>query len=180
MITNNIKILSFLFLAFICQSSTCQTSVKLESKFNSSSYIINDELFSVCEVTFRNIQNTDIVFWFDNAQINKGKNEDKEIVSSYFHNVTDDFSLYNLMTEKLLKDQPPIVFKSFLKKLEPNEVFTLKIIGDSITTKKCEQFINYHLFIISLTELQEQLKLPDAFFVWYKPKSIELTEGSVP
>ena len=116
----------------------------------------------------------DYVIWFDKQSVENF--DEKRKIHAYFFKTKGDFNLFNLLVEKDLKNEPTIIFETFLKKIGKGETFGLKIIGNEVTPDKSQLFITEHMVAIKFSVLQEQLKQPDNFFPWYELQNIDLLE----
>lgn len=156
----------------------CQPQSDLCFSFSKYNYLVNNKNVCVIEVFVENRNKDDYVFWFDTANI--VKYSEKKKINSYFHQAKGDFSLYNLMTECLLKDDHPILFGSFLKQLKKREKFVLRLVGDETLDDKCNKFLNEHFVAVKKDYLITNLKLGEEFFSWYDRQSIDIEEEYLP
>lgn len=97
---------------FLCTSTSCQSN--LSRTLNVNRYFTNNN-DSVYFATFEfvNTGNSDIVIW-----IGENQNQDEK---QYFLKRKKDFSLSELIYQRLLSADEMIIGQSFLKKLKPLE-----------------------------------------------------------
>jgi hypothetical protein len=140
----------FLLVLFLCagQHLKCQISERITKTFDAYTYVIDTEKVTVCEVKISNTGAQDYVLWFEKGNILNLS--EKEKIQLYFFKVKQDFTLYDLMVEKLLTNEQVVIFDTFLKSIKKNESFTVKVVGKDITKEKLEKFISEHMVLVLL------------------------------
>ena len=146
--------------------------------YTNYNYILNDKRITVCEITIKNSSKNEYIFWFDDNDIRNYDDDHK--IYSYFFKQKGDFNLFELIKENLLINKPPHLYKSFLKNIKREEMFTIRIIGENITAEMCKVFIDKHFVFFKKVELLNYLKLDEKYLPFFKNENLILSEDFLP
>jgi len=142
--------------SFICSS---QTTDSLIIRKDSSCYYVENtgEIYSILyEIDNRS---SNIFYLWIEKDIHSSEDE---IIKDYFIKNKGDMNLYQMAMETNIIYGCPSLFNTFLKKINPREIFTIQIISTKIISDcKKEQIFKYldnHTVIISENILEQYIK----------------------
>lgn len=161
---------------------SCQSIKEVAFDFDIYEYKINDYTVNVCLIKIVNESDDNLVLWLDKNSIKGMTNKQK--IQRYFLKSKGDFSFYNLLTERLIKEGSPMVFGTFLVQLNKEDDFLIRIVSENLDGKrlkeKCQEFIDEHLVFVPKKELLSILQLDNSFFHWFDYPSIEIPFKHLP
>ena len=174
--------MKILILIFIHLSFFNKLFCQLDFKNESYDYSISDTFFHTQVFTFSNLQPDTFLVWVSENCVN-GMN-DAEKAKSYFLKVKGDFSLYNLVTEEIIKyNDSTILFKTFLKILKPKDTFKIIIIANSKQEKNSEKFIidyvKCHFVAVKSNQFKFIEKTISYNFPFYRNNTLVLDWGLI-
>lgn len=137
---------------FSTLTSSCQSTKNLSVTKNISeiNFEVNDEKFCLIKLSIDNKTKDDLALW-----ITQDKDSD---LKKYLLKNQGDFNLLNLISEKILKPDNQVVFRSFIKILSADEKFSFAILIDNPNKQKValsEKFIENYFKHESVEKLAE-------------------------
>jgi hypothetical protein len=134
----------------------------LSSRIYENSYWIDSLRFYSVTAEYQNTSSNDIFLWYSTEEGPSALNNGKDIFPHYIFKLHKDFSLFNLLSERILDDANTIVFETFLKRMAPGEVFKTIILGefknDSTDIFRSKNFLKKNVYYVSFPEI---LKIGD-------------------
>ncbi len=154
------KILLFAFLLLFGKILCAQNN--LSSKIYENSYWIDSLRFYCVTAEYKNTSRNDMFLWFSKDESFSSLTNGRALFPHYIFKLHNDFSLFNLLSERVLDDATTSVFETFLKRMGPGETFKTVIFGeyknDSTNITRSKKFLTKNVYYV---EFPEVLKIAD-------------------
>ncbi len=142
-------------------------------------YIIDDANYHVITFSLCNKFSDSTIIWLSKEDVSNLNEAQK--IKSYFLKIKEDFSLLNLITEQQIKKtDTPIVFKTLLKILAPNEVFKIDIIckknNDTKSLIDVNSFMKKHFVGIEMKKISFISNIKQNNYPFYTNDSLVLID----
>jgi len=154
------KIILFAFFLIFSVACSSQTTDGLIIKKDSLCYFIEDtEEINNLLYTITNDSRDTFYLWINKDDINLS--EEKK-VKNYFRKNTGNMSLYEMAVETNIIYGCPSLFNTFLKKIKPQEKFTIQIMSigkiSEIEKDQIFQYLDERLVIVKEIILEKYIK----------------------
>jgi len=95
----------------------------------------------------------------------------REKIRDYFRRVRGDFSLFQMAIESNVIWQCRSIYGSFVKKIRPQETFTIQILSNErfseCKKKQIFKYLDEHVVIVSENTLRHYLPISESFFSFF-------------
>ncbi len=167
----------FIFNLIVCLINNVYCQKEKPINITKTFYQIEGKNYCLITGNFKNTTNDDFFLWISSTQkTGMDSNETFSIFRKYINSVHGDFSLLNLITESDTTFHIMDIFKTFLKKLSPNEEFNIFIIlqMDTINLEKYIDFLKLNVFYIDAKKVSSILDFKIFPFRYFSGKMIVL------
>lgn len=170
------KTIALSFLMILLQLNvSCQNNNKLAvTTISEINYEITDA-YCLIKCSIANTSNDRVIIWVNESESNSD-------LKGYLLKSHGDFSLLNLITERVLDPNNQVLFISFLKVLESEDQFEIAILinePDREKLNKSKNFFEEQLKYTSVKELDELINTKDFEDLFYQGDVIVLPYNEI-
>ena len=161
---------------FSTLTTSCQSikNLSVTKNISETNFELNDEKFRLVKLSIENQTKEDLVLWI-------AQNKESDL-KQYLLKNQGDFNLLDLISEKILKPDNQIVFKSFIKILSAEEKFNFTILMDNPDKQKValsKKFIEDYFKYESVEKLSKLITEENYKKSSYKGDEMVLPYGSI-